>query len=209
MNKTYIEMCLNGEAEPCNWEKWLDYMKIDPLRRWDCLGITMQEYDDLSNKKRSFDFYVFKSKHQRVLKRLWAGCYVKYVFEIDCHDPHFEFGWVDMVSLDNEYCKIQCDDSFNGGRAVIIRVTDVMEVFPLKERFLVYYKTMICGDCNGCDRMSNELPPDECPYYNFFNACVAKAKGDAQLLSLMFSRPNEENSSDGETGNHAKDEKND
>lgn len=191
MSNTYLGMCLSGEAEPCNWKKWLDDMKIDQLLRWSALGISRGAYDDLVAGERSFDFHVFKARHGRMLKRLWPGCYVKYAFESDCANARFEFGWVDMVGVDGEYCKIQCDDSFNGSRAVVIRVEDVMEVFPLKERPLVYYKTMICGDCNGCDRMANELPPDECMHYDFFSACVAKAKGDSQLLSLMFKQSKE------------------
>ena len=181
---TYIEMCRNGSAEPKDWKKWLDGIKKENDKENELLGLLPEEYEDLKNGIRSMGFYVFKSQFARSIFQLWGGCYVRYLFEYDGHEPHFEAGWVDAVSNSKGFCKIQCDDSYCGNRAVTVRTIDVMEILPHKERPLVYYKTMICGQCNKCDHSSNEEPNIECPHYNFMNAMLNKQRGDMEFIRL-------------------------
>lgn len=188
----YLEMCVKGCASPENWEKWLVDCPDNTKPIHERLGLLPEEYDDLSKKLRSMNFYVFKSKHIRSIFKIWGGCCVKYLYEYDLYEPHFEFGWVDVVNNEQGFCKIQCDDSYNGNRAVTVRTIDVMEILPFKERPLVYYKTMICGQCNGCDRTSNEQPPVECEKYGFFSAILSKQKGDASFIRLLYGLPGED-----------------
>jgi hypothetical protein len=75
---------------------------------------------------------LFKRKYKRYVKNIWAGCYVKFAFEIDANNPHFEFGWVDVVNNEQGFCKVQCDDSFFGTRALTLRTIDVIEILPYK-----------------------------------------------------------------------------
>lgn len=176
-------MCLSGKAEANDWAKWLsDFPSEEP--DYQRLGLLEQEYEDLKGGVRSFAFYIMKRNTARSIFNLWPGCYVKYLYEYDKHEPHFEYGWVDVSSNDRGFCKIQCDDDFHGARAVVVRVIDVMEILPYKERPLVYYKTMICGKCNKCDRSSNETPPVSCPFYDFFGALLSKQKGDGEFIRL-------------------------
>lgn len=185
MTMTYLEMCQSGKADPENWRKWLKDFPDDGRPAHERLGLLPEEHDDLDRGMRSFFFYVFKRKNARSIDRIWAGCYVRYLYEYDLHDPHFEYGWVDVVNNERGFCRIQCDDSYGGNRAVTVRTIDVMDVLPLKERPLVYYKTMLCGHCNGCDRSSNDAPPAECPRFGFFSAVLSKQKGDAVLMGML------------------------
>ena len=186
MEKTFVSMCQDGEAEPADWRKWLDMREDKSVPEKDSLGLLDQEYDDLTKNLRSMEFYVTKKKSVRFITKLWPGCYVRYLFEVNPGQPNWEFGWVDAVDAKQVFCKIQCDDNFNGMRAVTVRIIDVMQVLPYKERPLVYYKTMMCGNCNQCDRSANEKPPQSCPYSNFFNALLAKQIGDQKFISLYL-----------------------
>ena len=181
---TYIEMCMKGEAEPKGWKEWLEQNRKEGDKDNELLGLLPEEYEDLSKHVRSFQFYVFKRGFTRSIFNLWGGCYVKYLFEYNGCEPHAECGWVDAVSNTQGFCKIQCDDDFNGGRAVTVRIIDVMEVLPHKERPLIYYKTMLCGQCNKCDHSSNEEPKIDCPHYEFMNAILNKQKGDEKFIEL-------------------------
>ena len=181
---TYLELCRNGSAEPQDWKRWLDGTRKDGDKENELLGLLPEEYDDLKNGVRSMGFYVFKRRFPRSIFQLWGGCYVRYLFEYDGHEPHFEVGWVDSVSNAQGFCKIQCDDCYNGGRAVTVRTIDVMEILPHKERPLIYYKTMMCGQCNKCDHSSNDEPKIDCPHYQFMNAVVNKQRGDMEFISL-------------------------
>jgi hypothetical protein len=49
---------------------------------------------------------------------------------------------------------------------------------------LVYYKTMLCNDCNDCDRMANDFPPNSCKLFEFFNAVLNKQAADKQFILL-------------------------
>lgn len=184
MTMTYIDMCRNGSADQKDWKKWLDENKKDGDRDNELLGLLQEECDDLMNGIRSMGFYVFKSRFVRSIRNIWTGCYVRYLFEYDGHEPHFEIGWVDAVNNQKGFCKIQCDDCYNGNRAVTIRTIDVMEILPHKERPLVYYKTMMCGDCYRCDHSSNEVPAQDCPNHEFMNAILGKQKGDSEFIRL-------------------------
>ena len=184
-DQTFVQLCLSGSAEPKNWKAWLYYNKIDNENACERLGVLSEEYEDLNANKRSFDFYVFKRKSIRSIFKVWGGCYVKYAYENNLINPHAEFGWVDSVSNATGFCKIQCDDNFYGNRAVMIRTIDIMEILPMKERFLVYYKTMLCGKCNDCDRSSNDEPPITCRHYELFNAILGKQHGDNELLKIL------------------------
>lgn len=181
---TYIEMCKNGSAEPKNWKKWLGETKKENDKENELLGLLPEEYEDLKNEIRSFKFYVFKKGFTRSIFHLWGGCYVRYLFETDTSEPHFEVGWIDAVSNEQGFCKIQCDDCYNGNRALTIRTIDVMEILPHKERPLVYYKTMMCGQCNKCDHSSNDEPKIDCPHYEFMNAIFHKQRGDTDFIKL-------------------------
>ena len=181
---TYIEMCMKKEAEPKDWKAWLEQNKKEEDKDNELLGLLPEEYEDLSKEVRSFQFYVFKRSFTRSIFNLWGGCYVKYLFEYNGCEPHVECGWVDAVSNTQGFCKIQCDDDFQGGRAVTVRIIDVMEVLPHKERPLIYYKTMLCGQCNKCDHSSNEEPKIDCPHYEFMNAILNKQKGDDKFIEL-------------------------
>lgn len=183
---TYVEMCKSGNAQPENWKKWLEENKDTETPKNELLGLLPEEYDDLDKGIRSFEFYAFKKKHTRSIFNLWTGCYVGYLFEYDGNEPHFEAGWVDLVSTSQGLCKIQCDDTYNGNRAVTVRIIDVMEILPHKERPLVYYKTMMCGQCNKCDHSSNEEPKIDCPHYDFMSAILHKQKGDLEFLKLYM-----------------------
>ncbi len=181
---TYIEMCMKGEADQKDWKAWLERNRKDGGKENELLGLLPEEYTDLMNGIRSFGFYVFKRRHPRSIFQLWSGCYVKYLFEHEGSEPHFECGWVDGVSNQQGFCNIQCDDGFHGGRAVTVRTIDVMEVLPYKERYLIYYKTMMCGRCDKCDHSSNEEPRIDCPHYEFMNAVLNKQRGDSEFLKL-------------------------
>lgn len=181
---TFLELCEKENANPEYWKEWLETNHKDNISPYELIGIAKEEYEDLCNGVHSIDFYLFKSKFPRHIKNVWGGCYVKYVFEIDKHEPHIEFGWVDVVNNDIGFCKVQCDDSFMGTRALTLRILDVVEILPYKERPLVYYKSMVCNECNSCDRMANELPPESCKLFNFFNAIVNKQQADTQFINL-------------------------
>lgn len=181
---TYLEMCRDGSAEPNDWKRWLDETRKEGDKENELLGLLPEEYEDLKNGVRGMGFYVFKRKHRRSICNLWVGCYVGYLFEYEGSDPHFERGWIDAVSNTQGFCKIQCDDCYNGGRAVTVRTIDVMEILPHKERPLIYYKTMLCGQCNKCDHSSNDEPRMDCPHFELFNAIVGKQRGDTEFLKL-------------------------
>lgn len=181
---TYLELCKAGSAEPKNWKNWLDETRKDGDKENELLGLLPEEYEDLRNDVRSMEFYVFKRRFTRSIFNLWGGCYVRYLFEYDGHEPHFEVGWIDAVSNSQGFCKIQCDDCYHGNRAVTIRTIDVMEILPHKERPLVYYKTMMCGQCNKCDHSSNDEPKTDCPHYDFMNAILNKQHGDSEFIVL-------------------------
>lgn len=181
---TYLEMCKEGSVEPKDWKRWLDETKKDGDRENELLGLLPEEYEDLKNGVRTMAFYVFKRRHLRSIHNIWGGCYVRYLFEYEGSEPHFETGWVDAVSNSQGFCKIQCDDEFSGGRAVTVRTIDVMEILPHKERPMVYYKTMVCGQCDKCDHMANEEPRGDCPNYQLMNALWHKQKGDAEFIKL-------------------------
>lgn len=180
----FLELCESQKIESSCWKKWLEENKKDEVAPYELLGLLKEEYEDLCNDIHSIDFYIFKRKHVRHVKNVWGGCYVKYAFEVDAHDPHFEYGWVDVVNNEKGFCKVQCDDSFVGTRALTLRIIDVMEILPYKERPLVYYKTMVCNDCNDCDRMANQLPPETCKLYGFFNAILNKQQADNEFIKL-------------------------
>ena len=180
----FLELCEQENANPQYWKEWLDANKKDEIPPYQVLGLLKEEYDDLCNGIHSIDFYLFKRKHVRYIKNVWGGCYVKYAFEINACEPHFEFGWVDVVNNEKGFCKVQCDDSFFGTRALTLRIIDIMEILPYKERPLVYYKSMVCNDCNDCDRIANELPPESCKLYEFFNAILNKQQADNQFIKL-------------------------
>lgn len=181
---TFLELCRKENLEPKNWKEWLEANKKDNVAPYELIGIEKEQYDDLFDNVHSIDYYLFKSKFERNVKNVWGGCYVKYAFEIDAQEPHFEFGWVDVVNNEQGFCKIQCDDSFFGTRALTLRIYDIIEILPYKERPLIYYKTMVCNECNDCDRMANELPPESCKLYEFFNAILNKQKADNQFIKL-------------------------
>lgn len=182
--KTYFEMYLKGEVGGINWEEYVNSQKKEnpDLQEHEILGVLPEEYVDLKDKTRDFNFYAFKRKNKKTLVGLWAGAYVKFAFQYDLQEPHSEYGWVDAVDRNKQFVRIQCDDTYQGGRALTVRFVDVLEVMPCKERYLIYYKTMICGICNKCGRDTNDFPGD-CPKFNFFNAVLNKQKKDNEFFT--------------------------
>ena len=192
----FIEFCnSNPDYDTKKWESWIEDYPEKEVPDHEKLGLLKEEYEELKNKLRSMDFYIFKRKFNRSIYNLWGGCYIKFAFEIDLHEPHIEFGWVDVVSNEQGFCKIQCDDNYFGCRALTIRIIDVLEILPYKERPLIYFKTMNCGQCNLCDRASNELPPINCPHYSLFSSIVNKQQLDNEYIKAYqgIKTINEEN----------------
>ncbi|MBR4315933.1 MAG: hypothetical protein IKP65_03050 [Alphaproteobacteria bacterium] len=187
--ENFIQFCeKNQNYDPNDWKKWLNENPDKTTSPNELLGLNEQEYEDLNKKIRSMNFYILKRSFKRnINENLWAGCYVKFLMEMDLMNPHVEYGWVDIVSNEQGFCKIQCDDSYNGCRALTIRIIDVLEVLPFKERPLVYFKTMICGDCNDCDRTANKEVPISCKYYSFFNSILNKQQMDSDFQKMYFS----------------------
>lgn len=146
-------------------------------------GLLRGEFSDYRAGTRSMSFYAFKRKYNRSIFKLWPGCYVKFAFQYDLGEPHFEFGWVDVVDTRAGLARIQCDDNYQGNRALTVKIVDIMEILPYKERPLVYYKTMVCGDCSKCRKEENSFPTD-CPQFNFFNAILNKQIGDGKFMEL-------------------------
>lgn len=182
---TFMKLCQQTDTDSSLWEKWLNSNSDkEKYKEYELLGLLPEEYEDLKNKIHTFKFYIEKRKFNRSIHNLWTGCYVKYLYDKDMTEPVSLTGWVDAISNDKRFCKIQCDDCFDGCRALNIRTMDVLEILPFKERYLIYYKTMICGNCNDCDRVSNDMPPLNCKHYEFFNAIVNKQKADKQFLEL-------------------------
>ena len=147
------------------------------------LGLLPEEYKDYSDGIRNLEFYIFKRKIKKTINKIWPGCYVQFAFQYDLGQPHIERGWVDVIDTKLGLVRIQCDDNMQGNRALTVRVVDIVEILPLKERYLVYYKTMVCGDCNKCNHENNDFPK-ECPNFNFFNALMNKQRSDRQFLEI-------------------------
>lgn len=181
---TFLQLCMNTDTLPKHWKSWLNDNPDKVTLPNELLGLLKQEYDDLINERRSFDFFIFKRKQQQQINQLWAGCYIKFAYESDLHNAHYEYGWVDVVSNEQGFCKVQCDDSYQGNRAVTIRIMDIIEILPFKERPLLYYKTMLCGDCDECDRTQSTLPPETCKLYEFYNAIINKQFADNDFIKL-------------------------
>lgn len=183
---TFIEICQNDKSiQPEYWSDWLkEVNSVLNKPNYQLLGLQEEQYQDLINKKRTMTFFIFKKQQKRLIDKLWTGCYVKFVYENDCaRNPHFQRGWIDVIDNKTKLCKIQCDDSFNGMRALILNISDIIQILPYKERPLIYYKTMICGDCNDCDRASNEINQESCPHFYFFNAIISKQQMDNTFIS--------------------------
>lgn len=187
MEKDFLTLCVEGVENPQNWERWLsDRGPSDENRKAELLGLSQEEFDDLNQKMRSMNFYVFKRKNPRSSFRVFPGAYVRFAFEHELQNPHFEMGWVDLVEPHRGFCRIQVDDEgdFNGSRAITLRIADVMEILPMKERPLVYYKSMVCGKCNDCDRMRNADVPTTCPHFDFMRLVLKKQKADKELIGV-------------------------
>lgn len=180
-------MCISGKENPEGWPGWLrEHSGEEGKRDDELLGLLPYEFADLSAGMRTMRFYVFKRKTPKSVFNVFPGAYVKFAFETDSSDPHFEQGWVDIVSPDKCLCRIQVDDGgeYNGLRAVSLRITDVVEILPSKERPLVYYKSMICGKCNDCDRLANAEVPASCPHRDKFSIILKKQRGDGELIDI-------------------------
>ena len=182
---TFLELYANNQVKKEDLEEFVkactDKYPDKPI--WERVGLSEDEYYDLTHKLRDLDFYVFKRKYKRDIQKLWVGCYVKFIYQMepDTSKPHFEWGWVDVLDVKHELARLQCDDTFQGNRAVTVRTADIVEVLPLKERPLVFYKTMICGECKKCDEESDGFPRN-CPKFNFFNAIKNKQKHDIEFI---------------------------
>lgn len=182
----FIDLCIKGLAETSNWEKFVNDNLSGDATPNGILGISECDFRKLVEKRHTFDFYVKRKSLGCGVKFVWPGTYVSFLNENDSL-PHVEFGWVDVIDVNGRLCKVQCDDSFHGMRAIVICLDDIKDILPLKERPLVYYKTMVCGDCNKCDRSSNDEVPSSCPSKHLLDAVLDKQRSDSQFLLLYSS----------------------
>jgi len=175
--ETFLSRCVGGELVAEEWRGWLEKAKrLEPdAADAALLGLDEAEFQDLGAGIRTMDFYALKRRDypDGGMRRIWGGCYARYLFESDPHNPEYQAGWVDLVDNEHGFARIQCDDEFDGARAVTVRVGDIVEILPNKERPLVYYKTMACGECNKCDHSSNAPVPEGCHLKVFFDAVLA------------------------------------
>jgi len=203
MSESYLQRFIKNEVSAEGWKDFISDLRenhpgtsvLEPM------GLLKDELEELEKGKRNLEFFAFKRKsNSRIIVKLWPGCYVKYAMQYDNAEPHFEYGWIDAVEGRIGFARIQCDDTYMGARAVSVRTSDIMEILPYKERPLVYYKTMICGDCNKCQRQTNDFPPN-CPQFDFFNAIMNKQRGDIEFLKFYFEVVKKRNESNRKTEN--------
>ena len=201
MQETFLELCLQGKAIPEDWESYVNKNVSQETKPHELLGIGESDFAKLMQKQHTFEFFVMRRKIGCKLKRVWPGTYVSFIVEHD-NKPHIEFGWVDVIDVAGRLCKVQCDDSFHGMRAFVITIDDIVAILPFKERPLVFYKTVLCEDCNRCDRSANEAVPSNCPHERFFNAILDKQVADAQFLVIYTkdNLANQDNTQDGHKG---------
>ena len=181
--ETFLDLCLHHKAQPCNWEKYVDDNVSNETRPYELLGISEGEFAKLVHKHHTFEFYVMQRQICRKVRCVWPGTYISFLVEQD-NKPHLEFGWVDVIDTNGKLCKVQCDDNFNGMRAFVISIDDISAILPCKERPLVFYKTILCSGCDGCDRSANAPVPSLCKHKSFFDAILDKQVADAQFLVL-------------------------
>lgn len=203
---TFLELYASNQVKKEDLEEFVkaftDKHPDKPV--WEGAGLLEAEYYDLTHGLRDLNFYVFKRKHKRDIQKLWAGCYVKFLYQMepDTSKPHFEWGWIDVIDEKYGLARLQCDDSFQGNRAVTVRTMDIMEVLPLKERPLIYYKVMLCGECKKCSIEDNAFPSD-CPKFNFFNAILNKQNRDREFILKYYELTSNKCDCGGEChGNH-------
>ncbi len=181
--ETFLELCLQGKASSENWEKYVNENITQHISPYELLGVSEQDFAKLIQRQHTFEYYVIRCQICKKVKCVWPGAYIAFLVEHDSR-PHLEFGWVDVIDTKGKLCKVQCDDNFHGMRAFVISIDDISAILPCKERPLVYYKTMLCNECNKCDRSSNESVPDFCAHKAFFDAILDKQLADAQFLTL-------------------------
>lgn len=201
MFETFMDLYIKGNVAPESWTYFVENTKHDnpEMQEYDIVGISKEEYEDLKANTRNIQFYAFKRKYRKTIDRIWTGAYIKFAFQYDLTEPHVEYGWVDIVDQTGKYLRVQCDDTFEGQRQLTLRSADVLEILPTKERKLIFYKTMVCGDCKICNRVTNDFP-GECPQYNFFNAILNKQIKDDEFFQEYFKLMGGINESDRKTG---------
>ena len=190
MFETFLELYNKGCVDHNSWEYFLKEKSAEfpEMSEHEIIGISKEEFEDLKGRTRNIPFYSFKMKHRKTIIWIWTGAYIKFAFQYDLAEPHIEYGWVDIVDRTGKYLRVQCDDELDGQRQLIVRSIDVLEVLPTKERKLIFYKTMVCGDCEKCKRQTNDFPGD-CPKYHFFNAILNKQMKDEEFFNEYFKLP--------------------
>lgn len=187
MFENFMELYLQGKKQADEWESFLNEEKrmMPETPDHDIIGLTKDEFIDLKEKTRNIQFFAFKLKYRKDVIHVWNGSYIKFAFQYDLSEPHFEYGWVDAIDRTGTLIRVQCDDALDGQRALTVRLVDVLEVFPAKERKLIFYKTMTCASCEKCPRQTNDFPSD-CPKYDFFNAILNKQRKDEEFFNEYF-----------------------
>ena len=190
MENNFLELCANDLADANSWEYFLNVKKQEnpEIPEHEIIGISEEEYEDLKARTRNITFYIFKMKHKKLIVRIWTGAYIKFAFQYDLAEPHAEYGWVDLVDRTGRALRVQCDDNMEGRRQLFVRTNDVLEILPSKERKLIYYKTMVCGECKKCNVETNDFPK-ECPKFDFFNAILNKQMMEEQFFEEYFKLP--------------------
>lgn len=188
--ETFMDLYFKGKMKETDWEFFLREKKNENPEMYDneIIGLTKEEFEDLKDGTRNIPFYAFKSKHRKTIIKIWTGAYIKFAYQYDLLEPHIEYGWVDIVDQTGNFLRVQCDDTYEGRRSLILRLVDVLEVLPSKERKLIFYKSMVCGTCEKCNRVTNDFPKD-CPKFYFFNAILNKQIKDEEFFNEYFKLP--------------------
>ena len=170
MDKTLFEKVVRGEESPNAFERYVTIWEEDNEGKTlsEYIGIPEDEIEEIKKGNHTFLFFVLrKVRRKQLLEVVFPGCYVQFAIEYPEMRAHLEYGWVDVFDEKNKEVHIQCDDNFYGTRVVVIKIEDITQILPTKERPNVFYKAMLCGDCKKCENNYGEFIKD-CPFYELF-----------------------------------------
>lgn len=171
MNESLFELVIKGKESPDSYEKYLELWKSSDKKKSlsEYLGVSENDVKDLEDG-RSFRFIVFRAIHKKHnLDKIFPGAYIQFVNEYGLSDPILEYGWVDKFEKETKTVSIQCDDAYYGNRAVSIKLNDILQILPMKERPNIFYKAMLCKGCNICSHEVSDFT-ENCPFYDLFTS---------------------------------------